>query len=452
MTKRTRGPLVSGISRQTVATSTEDLVPRRDSLKFGLIGLNHRNTPVEFRERIAFAPDELVTALKELRGRFGLREGMILSTCNRVEIVGHARQTSHVLEKMESFIALYHKIARSDLQPYLYSLREAEVVRHLFRLASGLDSMVVGESQILSQLKQAYQSAVQAGSIGNQFNRLLPRAFFVAKRVRTETGIASSAISISSVAVELARKIFGDLAGKSALLLGAGKMGELALRNLVSSGVSQVLVGNRSLSRAQRLASQFNGVATSLQDLKDHLIRCDIVLASTGSKTFVVSKDQVQAVVRQRKYRPLFIIDIAVPRNVDPQVNSIDNVFLFDIDDLQSVVDSNLEGREREAEIAEYIVDEEVKNYLRRSAFEDAGPLISALRQRMEEICLADLKNNSNDLDPAEYERLEKLLRRAARKVAHPLIEQIKNPSQGTERRENLLDSLARAFRLKDET
>ena len=452
MTKRTDGPPGGEISRQTSTTLAPDPGARQESLQVGLIGLNHRNTPVEFRERIAFAPDELVHALKELRDRFGLREGMILSTCNRVEIVGRADQTSHVLEMMETFIALYHQVDRSDLQPYLYTLRETEVVRHLFRVASGLDSMVVGESQILSQLKQAYQSADRAGSVGNQLNRLLPRAFFVAKRVRTETQIASSAVSISFVAVELARKIFGDLEGKSALLLGAGKMGELALRNLVSSGVSQVFVGNRSISRAQRLASQFNGVATSLQDVDQHLIRCDIVLVSTGSKSFVVSEPQIQKAVRQRKYRPLFIIDIAVPRNVDPQVNSIDNVFLFDIDDLQSVVDSNMEGREREAEIAQHIVEEEVANYLHRSILEDAGPLIAALRQRMEEICLADLKNNSNGLDPAQYERLERMLRRAARKVTHPLIEQIKNPSQDTGRRKHLLDSLVKAFRLKDGT
>ena len=291
-----------------------------------------------------------------------------------------------------------------------------------------------------------FRPAVSATS----FNRLLPRAFFVAKRVRTQTRIASSAVSISSVAVELARKIFGDLAGKSALLLGAGKMGELALRNLISSGVSQVLVGNRSMSRAQQLASQFGGLATSLENLDGHLVQCDIVLVSTGSKSFLLVKDQVQKAIRRRKYRPLFIIDIAVPRNVDPQVNSIDNVFLFDIDDLQLVVNSNREGRKREAEIAQQIIDEEVKNYIHRSAFADAGPLIVALRERMEQICLEDLHDNSSGLDPAEYARLEKFLRRAARKMAHPLIEQIKNPSQDPNRRQALLRSLRNAFGLKE--
>ncbi|MEE8161780.1 MAG: glutamyl-tRNA reductase, partial [Acidobacteriota bacterium] len=302
------------------------------------------------------------------------------------------------------------------------------------------------EPQILSQMKRSYLLAQQAGSIGNDLKSLIPRAFFVAKRVRSVTRIGTSAVSISSVAVELARKIFGDLSEKSVLLLGSGKMGALAARSLADSGVRQISVAGRSPESSQQLASQFHGRSVSFDALQTHLVQSDIVLVSTSSSSFVLDSRLVEAVIRERRYRPLFVIDISVPRNVDPQVNNIDNVFLYDIDDLQSVMDANLLERHEEAELAEEIVDREVDNFRTRMNTQNIGPLLGELRERIEEICLTELKVHQNTLTSDEYDRMEKIVRKTAHKIAHPLITEVKSRDESPVRRYQTIKMILSMF------
>ncbi|MFB3068173.1 MAG: glutamyl-tRNA reductase, partial [Acidobacteriota bacterium] len=380
-----------------------------------LVGLNHKTAPVEVRERIAFTEEQLHPALKRLQTEFGLWEGMIISTCNRVEVFAHGQKSQEqIIESVKEFLYSSHDLQPRFLEDYLYSHLQGDAVRHIFRVASSLDSMVVGEPQILAQVKQAYATACQAGSVGTYLKDLIPRAFFVAKKVRSSTQIGASAVSISSVAVELARKIFGDLTGKSTLLLGAGEMGELAARSLLDSGISQLFITNRTPQRSQELAAQLLGKAVPFADLETYLVRCDIALVCTGSTSLLLDKNRLEKIIKRRKYRPLFIIDISVPRNIDPHVNELENVFLYDVDDLQSVINANIRQRCEEAETAEDIVQTEVAKYMNQQSTRGTGPLISALRQRIEEICLEELKSNHGNLDRQEYQRLEKALKSTA--------------------------------------
>ena len=421
-------------------------------MSFILVGLNHRTAPVGVRERLAFPSDRLVAAHQLLQRQFGLTEGMIVSTCNRVEVIASCPGQDDAVERIKSFLYGYHSLEPPFLEKYLYRYLESAVIKHVFRVASSLDSMVVGESQILGQMKQAYTTAREAGSVGSELNHLMHRAFFVAKRIRTETQIGASAVSISSVAVELARKIFGDLRGKSILLLGAGKMSELAAQNLLNSGISRLFVINRTPEKAKELASNLGGTPLPFQEIGRSLVGADIVLVSTGADSFVLRKDQVQSVIRERKYAPLFLVDISVPRNVDPRVNEIENVFLYDIDDLQSVIQTNLSGRNREAELAEKIVLEEVQNYLRRLSTFEVGQVINRLRRRIEEICLSELERNRDTFTEADQEQLEKVIRRAARKIAHPLILQIKYPGESPQLQLYRIESIKKAFQLDDDS
>ncbi len=417
-----------------------------------VVGVSHRTAPIEIRERLAFPEDRLATALERLRRDYGARESMIVSTCNRVEVIVHHpnQQNGDGVENLKRFLYAYHRIEDRQLDPYFYAFSRQDAVRHIFRVASSLDSMVVGEPQILAQLKQAYRMAHQAGSVGHQLRTLLPRAFFVAKRVRTETRVANAAVSVSSVAVELARKIFGDLSGKSILMLGAGKMGQLAARNLLESGISEVLVSNRTVERAHEVARRFRGSVVPFEDLDDSLVRTDIVLVSTGSDTYVLDKPRLLPVIRRRKYQPLFVIDISVPRNVDPQVNEIENIFLYDIDDLQSVISSNLDERQKEAQVAEEIVKEEVENFFRRLSTNPVGPLISSLRNRVEEICLEELEKNRHTMSPDQYAQTERILRLTAHRLAHPLIMKLKETHGNPGRRLHNIELIKEVFDLDE--
>jgi glutamyl-tRNA reductase len=373
---------------------------------------------------------------------------MILSTCNRVEIIGIGDDLEAA--SLRNFVYQFHSLKREDLDTHFYDLSHRDVVRHLFRVASSLDSMVVGEPQILFQLKEAFRTASEVGSVGKALNTLLPRAFFVAKRVRTETEIATSAVSVSSVAVELAAKIFGKLEGKTILMVGAGKMGELAGRSLVDSGISDVFVTNRTPEKGQKLARKFSGRYVPFSGLQQYLTEADIVLVSTGASSHVLTPENLAPAVQKRKYRPLFIIDISVPRNVDPKVNGMSNVFLYDIDDLQSVIDANLGSRVREAELAEQIVEEEVSKFFARLRLNRSGPVIAQLRKSVEELCLEELHRNRNGMDPDQYRQLERILLRAAHKFAHPLIASLKDPEQSPEKRLQHIELLRQAFSLDD--
>ncbi len=414
-----------------------------------LVGVSHHTAPIEVRERLAFPEDQISGALQRLRGEGGVREGLIVSTCNRVELIADGAQSGS--DVLKQFICSYHSFPSADLDGYLYAFQRNDVVRHVFRVASSLDSMVVGEPQILSQLKEAYRTASRAGSLGRSLKSLIPRAFFVAKRVRTETAIARSAVSISSAAVELANKIFGELSDKTVLMLGAGKMGELAARNLLSRGANDVYVTNRTPERAAELAQRLHGSSIPFEQLDGYLIKADIVLVSTGACGYVIDRERMARIVPRRRYRPLFIIDISVPRNVEPTVNEIDNVFLYDVDDLHSVIDSNLDGRRREAEIAEEIVRQEVENYIQRLTVNQTGPLIAGLRHRLEALCLKELERNAGHLDEAHYQLVEKILKRTAHRVAHPLILKLKENDANTTRRVHNLEMIKQVFDLDED-
>src|ERR1041384_6426843 len=314
-------------------------------MQLALVGLSHKTAPVEVRERLAFPGDGVRDALTALTGRHQVNEAMILSTCNRVEVVAQSTDDDTIRE----FLCDFHQIPHESVSKHLYSFRNADVIRHVFRVASSLDSMVIGEPQILGQVKEAYRIAMDAGTVGMHLSALMNRAFAVAKKVRTETGISQSAVSVSYAAVELAKKIFGTLNGKTVMIIGASKMGELAAKHLKRAGVSSVLVTNRTFERAVELAKVFEGAAVPFDRLTDHIDRADIVISSTGAPHFIITKPMGEQVIHRRKNKPMFFIDIAVPRDIDPAVNEIDNAFLYDIDDLQQVVDANMKDRLSEA-------------------------------------------------------------------------------------------------------
>jgi glutamyl-tRNA reductase len=416
-----------------------------------LVGLSHKTAPIEVRERIAFPEKHLQAALQRLREESELSEGMIVSTCNRVEILAHGRKSQdQIVESVKKFLYSYHALSPPFLESYLYSHFRHDAINHLFRVASSLDSMVVGEPQILSQVKQAYTLACQAGSVGRQLNDLIPRAFFVAKKVRTTTRIGEAAVSVSSVAIELARKILGDLENKSILLIGAGKMGALAAKSLLDGGVQQIYVANRTPERSEQMAAEFSGQAVPFEDLETYLVRADIAVVSTGSDSFILKKTDVEGILKRRKYRPLFIIDISVPRNVDPSVNELENVFVYDVDDLQSVISANMRQRQQEAEIAEDIVVEEVSNYINQMSARSVGPLASTLRSRIEEMCLEELQDRRHQFRDEEYKRMEMLLKKAAHKIAHPLITHLRDHDENPNHRLYKIELFKKMFRLDE--
>ncbi len=417
--------------------------------KLLLVGISHKSAPVEIREKVSFPELELHQATRVLRTQYALPESLILSTCNRVEVLAHSEDHRQASYSICDFLHRHHALQDSFLEKFLYNLRGDQVIRHVFRVASSLDSLVVGEAQILGQLKKAYSRARDLGRLGTGLEKLVPQAFFVAKRVRRETLIGKASVSVSSVSVKLAERIFGQLEGKSVLLIGAGQMAEQAAVNLVRAGISKVTIVNRSRDAARSLAHRFRGEAAGFEEMDRCLTESDVVLVSTGADGYVLLKAHLEKAIRRRKYQPLFVIDIAVPRNVDPTVHEIENVFLFDIDDLESVVESNLEGRRQSALQAEEIIEEEVQKFVRARAADKVGPLIYALRRRFEETCLRDFEYHARQLDDREREMLQMHLRQAAHRLAHPLIIEIKRAACG-HHPENL-DMIRRLFKLEEE-
>ena len=358
-----------------------------------LFGVNHNSAPVEVRERLAIAPGRLADATRSLVGRPGVREGLILSTCNRVELVTEQELGGNgVGADLLGFLHEYFAVQPAVIEPHMYEFRGGEAVRHLFRVASSLDSMVVGESQILGQVKESYTVARGVGAVHGQLEGLMQRAFTVAKKVRTETAIGTTSVSIASVAVDLAKKIFGSLEGKQVLLVGAGKMSELAARHLMAQGASGILVSNRTEERAEKIAEEFGGTVVPFELLEREAHRADIVITSTGSATPIFKRGQAREFLQRRRGRPMFFIDIAVPRDVDPKMNKVEGIFVYDIDDLQSVAASNMAERGREAAAAESIVAREVERYQKRLQTLDAVPAIVALQKSAELMRVAELK------------------------------------------------------------
>ncbi|MBV9183788.1 MAG: glutamyl-tRNA reductase [Acidobacteria bacterium] len=398
-----------------------------------LLGLNHKTAPVEVREQLAVPEADLRAALERLMHLPEVSEGMILSTCNRVEIVA---QTTSGSVNLRHFLNDYFHLDSSVYDQYLYEYRELEVVRHVFRVAASLDSMVVGEAQILGQLKEAYFMARAAGAVHSYLELLLTRAFAVAKRVRSETAIGSSSVSVASAAVELAGKIFGSLKAKTICLVGAGKMSVLAARRLLAEGAGPILIANRSYDRADKLAKQIGGKAIPFEELYRHSELADIVITSTGSPAAIFRREHGERFLSRRKNRPMFFIDIAVPRDVDPEMNLLDGIFLYDIDDLQSAVSSGLESRKKEAEEAEAIVEIEVGRFQARLQSLHLAPTIVSLHDQFENIRQAELervRGRLGKLTPEQEMAIEALSRGIVNKILHTPIRSLKSAASGQE-------------------
>ena len=394
-------------------------------MQLALVGLSHKTAPVEIRERLAFSNDALRSALTSLVDRRAVNEALILSTCNRVEVVAESPDDRLIRD----FICEFHQISHDSVSTHLYSYRNVEAIRHVFRVTASLDSMVIGEPQILGQVKEAFRIAMDAGTVGMHLSALMNRAFAVAKKVRSETGISQSAVSVSYAAVELARKIFGDLSGKTVMIIGASKMGELAAKHLRRAGASSVLVTNRTFERAVELAKVFEGAAVPFEHFTDHMTGADIVITSTGAPHFIIGRNLAEQVIHRRKNKPIFFIDIAVPRDIDPAVNQIDNAFLYDIDDLQQVIDANLKERFKEAMRAEQIVDDEVEAFCLKMQTRDVVPTIVQLRDSLEKVRRDEIERNRRhlkDLSPEQQAAVDQITKSIVNKILHPPIEQLK--------------------------
>jgi glutamyl-tRNA reductase len=415
-----------------------------------LVGVNHTTAPLEVRERLAIAAARLPDAVRSLAQQPGIREALVLSTCNRVEFItcqepGHASADHSLLR----FLHEYFAIPAEAVEPHLYEFRDREAIRHLFRVASSLDSMVVGEPQILGQVKDAYTVAREVGAVTTTLEPLLQRAFSVAKRVRTETQIGSSSVSIASVAVDLARKIFGSLQGKTVLLVGAGKMSELAARHLIQQGATSILVTNRtqekaaviaghiseqiSLQSANNPAAGCTAEVIPFDQLHAQASRADIVITSTGAEGHIFTRAHGQQFLSSRRNRPMFFIDIAVPRDVDPKMNQVEGCFVYDIDDLQQVAAAHLADRSRESAAAEGIVAAEVEKYREHLQTREAVPAIVALQQQAESLRQAELARAAKRLaalTPEQQAAVDALTRSLTAKLLHPQIVDLRKKSE----------------------
>ena len=397
-----------------------------------LVGVNHKTAPVEIRERLAFNDEACASGLRQLVDGDIVREGLIVSTCNRVEILGATAsdQLEFGAGRIAQFLDTSGSLPAGFLNAHLYRHTNEEAVRHLFRVASSLDSMVVGEPQVLGQVRHAYAVGVEAGTVGRVLNRLVHHTFRVAKRVRNETGIAANAVSISYMAVELGKKIFSSLKGCSVLLIGAGEMAELSARHLVNAGAARVTIANRTEETARQMAREFGATTISLDRFDEVLHETDVVICSTGAPDYVLTEARTRKALERRRNRPTCFIDISVPRNVDPAISNIPNVFLFDIDDLESVITSNIREREREAERAELIVQSEVMQFQQKLRLMDIGPSIGALRQNMQDVARAELAKQRKRLGPLtkdQEEAIESLLLSTVNKISHPIISQMRS-------------------------
>src|SRR6201997_2080054 len=418
-------------------------------MKFHLIGVNHNTAPVEVRERLAIPESRLPEACKKLGEHPGIEEGMILSTCNRVEVIA---QLKNGQADLRGFLRDYFQVDPSQFEQHLYEFREQDAVRHVFRVASSLDSRVVGEPQILGQVKEAYATARAVGAVRAQLDQLVTRAFAVAKRVRTETAVGSSSVSIASVAVDLAKKIFGNLAGKQVFLVGAGKMSELAARHLMAHGCASIFVANRTYERAVSLAYKFRGQAIHFDDLHNTCDRADIVITSTGAPHAIFRREHGEVFLARRKNRPMFFIDIAVPRDVDPAMNKLDGIFVYDIDDLQQAVATHVADRHKEAERAEAIVTTEVERFQARIQTLDVVPTIVSLQDHLETIRQAEIdrvRGRLGPLSPDQEMAVEALTRGIVNKIMHTPISTLKSAARESEAT-TVIDLVRRLFNLQE--
>jgi glutamyl-tRNA reductase len=417
-------------------------------MNFFVIGVNHKTAPVEVRERFAISEANLPDALRQLTEVPGVAEGMIVSTCNRVEIIARGKNGSCDLR---GFVAKYYGFDSDQYEPYLFEHRGKDAVRHLFRVASSLDSMVIGEPQILGQVKEAYAVARAVGAVQSQLDALLTRSFAVAKKIRSETSVASSSVSVASVAVELAQKIFGELKGKAVCLVGAGKMCELAARHLIAHGAGKIYVANRTFERAVALARKFNGEPVSFDKLYETVEKADIIISSTGAPHAIFRKEHGERFLKVRKNRPMFFIDIAVPRDIDPKLNDLDGIFVYDIDDLQQVVSSHLGDRKREADRAEALVTDEVERFESRLRTVNVVPTIVSLQEHLETVRQAEidrLRGRLGELTPDQEMAVEALTKGIINKIMHTPITTLKTAAREQEAT-TVIDLVRKLFNLR---
>ncbi len=426
-------------------------------MKLALTGINHRTAPVEVREKLAFRTDEIPAALSALQ-TCGAQEALVLSTCNRVEITAALPSGVTPHQLWCRVLAGRDGLTSEVIQPHLYVYEDASAIRHLFRVASSLDSMIVGEPQILGQLKQAYLQARDHGAIGNLLDPVLTRAFSVAKRIRTETEIGQTAVSVSYAAVELAREIFGSLSRKRVLILGAGKMSEGAARHLLRAGASEILIANRTANRAREMAGLFQGEVVEYERFPQRLAEVDIVIASSAAPGYVIGPEMMRRAIDARKNQPMFLIDISVPRNIDPAVNSIDHAFLYDIDDLQRLTDRNLQTRKDVAQAAERIVDEEVTRLEARFREREVTPTIVSLQEQLEEIrceVLGRYRGRLGVLSEDQQQVMEAVTRAIVNKIAHGPISEMRRQAaekadDASRNEAELVSAVRRIFRLRE--
>ena len=419
-------------------------------MQLSLVGLSHHTAPIEVRARLHFPEKDLPAALHALVERDSVEEAIILSTCNRVEILARLTDDADARSLLGDFLSRQRRVPRDLLDKHLYHHSQREAVRHIFRVAASLDSMIVGEPQVLGQVKAAYATGRAVGTVGGILDAVLAHAFATAKKVRTETGVAASAVSVSYAAVELARKIFGSLEGKTVFLIGAGKMSELAARHLRRSGARAIFVANRTLARAEELAKELGGETVRFDELLNFISRADIVISSTGAPVYIIKKEHGARFLAERRNRPMFFIDIAVPRDIDPALNKLNNIFLYDIDDLQQVVEANLRQRRREALRAEEIVEREVDRLLGRLKRLEVAPTIAALQEHLHGIRQQELERaRLRDLSPEQHTAVEEMTRRLVNKILHGPIAELKRLPQEPNGLK-LTEFARRLFRLKE--
>ena len=384
-----------------------------------VLGINHRTAPVEVRGQVAFPPEQLARALAELTALEGMHEAAILSTCNRTEIYCTRDDTS--AETIASWLCRFHRLDPGSLQPHLYNYHEAEAVRHILRVAAGLDSMILGEPQILGQMKDCYQQALQANSLDTLVNRLFQHTFSVAKQIRTDTAIGASPVSVAFAAVSLARQIFDKLEDQTALLIGAGETIELTARHLHEQGIGKIVIANRTVARAHDLAAQFNGYGIGLDEIPAHLAEADIVISSTGSPAPLITLDQVRPALKKRKHRPVFMVDIAVPQDIAAEVAELDDIYLYTVDDLKQVIEENLRSREEAALQAEEIIDDQVERFMAWLRSRDAVPTVRAYREHAQLLGAKELEKATRQLANGKppQEVAAALTRNLVRKLTH---------------------------------
>mgnify|MGYP000223338137 FL=1 len=386
-----------------------------------LVGVNHKTTPVEIREKLAFTKGKIEESVDRLFNFPDIIEHTILSTCNRVEIYARANCQDSAIKAIKQFICDFHEVSPVELEDHFYSYRNEEAVEHLFRVSSSLDSMILGEAQILGQVKDAYSLAKDLRSTGLVLNQLFEKAFSIAKKVREETGIAERSVSISSAAVELAQKIFDDLENRTVMLVGTGEMAELAAKHLISYGVKTVYVTSRTYDRAANLARTLNGSALDFEAFKNELHRADIVITSTSAPNFIIKKEMVEKAIHERKNKPIFFIDIAVPRDIEPDVNDLENIYLYDIDDLHVVVSANMKEREKEADNAMNFISQEVTKFNNWVGTLDAVPTIVEIRKKAENIRMQEIEKTLKKISHLSEDD-KKLLRQMSSSMVNKIL------------------------------